>query len=81
MTAMQLHLNSELFAALQVIAEDEGLMRKAVKSLKRLAALKQAEESEEYLMSSDELDRILAEGDAEIANGNLQTIAVEDLWK
>lgn len=40
MTTMQLQLNSELFGALQVIAEDEGLMKKAVKSLKRLAAKK-----------------------------------------
>ena len=28
MTAMQLQLNSELFGALQVIAEDEVLMKK-----------------------------------------------------
>ena len=38
MTAMQLQLNSDLFGALQVISGDEGLMKKAVKSLKRLAS-------------------------------------------
>lgn len=81
MTAMQLQLNSDLFGALQVISGDEGLMKKAVKSLKRLAAMKMAKDAEENLMSSAELDRILREGDEEIAKGNLKPIAIEDLWK
>lgn len=81
MTAMQLQLNAELFGALQVIAEDEGLMKKAVKSLKRLAAKKQAMDETEYIMLDAELDRIIKEGDAEIAAGNLKPIAIEDLWK
>ena len=81
MTSMQLQLNSDLFGALQVISGDEGLMKKAVKSLKRLATLKIAKEAEENLMSSVELDRILKEGDEEIAKGNLKPIAIEDLWK
>lgn len=81
MTAMQLQLNAELFGALQVIAEDEGLMKKAVKSLKRLAAKKQAMDETEYVMSDAELDKIIKEGDAEIAAGNLKPIAIEDLWK
>ena len=81
MTAMQLQLNSDLFGALQVISGDEGLMKKAVKSLKRLATLKIARDAEESLISSAELDRILREGDEEIAKGNLKPIAIEDLWK
>ena len=81
MTAMQLQLNSDLFGALQVISGDEGLMKKAVKSLKRLATMKMAKDAEENLMSSTELDRILREGDEEIAKGNLKPIAIEDLWK
>ncbi|MBQ8709453.1 MAG: hypothetical protein IJ550_02565 [Bacteroidaceae bacterium] len=81
MTAMQLQLNSDLFGALQVISGDEGLMKKAVKSLKRLATMKMAKDAEENLMSSAELDRILREGDEEIAKGNLKPIAIEDLWK
>ena len=40
MTAMQ--LNAELFRELSIIAEDEGLMKKAVKYLKKLTAQKQA---------------------------------------
>lgn len=81
MTAMQLQLNSDLFGALQIISGDEGLMKKAVKSLKRLATLKIAKDAEESLMSSAELDQILKEGDEEIARGNLKPIAIEDLWK
>ena len=81
MTAMQLQLNSDLFGALQVISGDEGLMKKAVKSLKRLATKKIAKDAEENLMSSAELDRILRKGDEEIAKGNLKPIAIEDLWK
>ena len=81
MTATQLQLNSELFGALQVIAEDEGLMKKAVRSLKRLAAQKRATDETAYLMTDAELDRIIKEGDAEIAAGNLKPIAIEDLWR
>ena len=81
MTATQMQLNAELFGALQVISEDESLMRKAVKSLKRMAASKRVKEEDEYLMTSAELDKIIKEGDEEIAKGNLTPIAIEDLWK
>ncbi len=78
---MQLQLNSDLFGALQVISGDEGLMKKAVKSLKRLATMKLAKDATDNLMSSAELDKILKEGDEEIAKGNLKSVAIEDLWK
>ena len=81
MTAMQLQLNSDLFGALQVISGDEGLMKKAVKSLKRLATMKLAKDATDNLMSSAELDKILKEGDEEIAKGNLKSVAIEDFWK
>lgn len=81
MTAMQLQLNSDLFGALQVISGDEGLMKKAVKSLKRLATMKLAKDATDNLMSSAELDKILKEGDEEIAKGNLKSVAIEELWK
>jgi hypothetical protein len=81
MTATQMQLNAELFGALQVISEDESLMRKAVKSLKRMAASKHVKEEDEYLMTSAELDKIIKEGEEEIAKGNLTPIAIEDLWK
>ena len=78
---MQLRLDAEIFGALQVIAEDEGLMKKAARSLKRLAARRQAMATDENLISAAELDRILAEGDVEIAEGKFEPIAIEDLWK
>ena len=81
MTATQMQLNAELFGALQVISEDESLMRKAVKSLKRMATSKRVKEEDEYLMTSAELDKIIKEGEEEIAKGNLTPIAIEDLWK
>jgi hypothetical protein len=32
-------------------------------------------------MTSAELDKIIKEGEEEIAKGNLTPIAIEDLWK
>lgn len=81
MTTTQLQLNSELFGALQVIAEDEGLMKKAVKSLKRLAAKKQAMDETEYMMSSPAMVDILKQGEEGIKNGKGTVVKIEDLWK
>ena len=79
MTALQ--LNAELFRELSIIAEDENLMKKAVKYLKKLSAKKQTMDETEYIMSSPEMVRILRGGDEEIAKGNLEPIAIDDLWK
>jgi hypothetical protein len=79
MTALQ--LNAELFRELSIIAEDEGLMKKALKALKKLSAKKQAMDETEYIMSSPEMVKILREGDEEIAKGNFEPIAIDDLWK
>jgi len=81
MTATQLQLNSELFGALQIISEDEGLMKKAVKSLKRLASKKQAMDETEYMMSSPAMMEILKQGQEDIKNGKGKIVAIEDLWK
>ena len=43
MTTME--LNAELFRQLSIIAEDESLMRKAVKAVTRLAKQKETEET------------------------------------
>lgn len=75
MTAVQMQLNAELFGALQTISEDEGLMRKAVRSLKRIASQKKAE------MSMAELEDIVLQGEQDIAKGNFEPIAIDDLWK
>ena len=79
MTALQMQLNSELFGALQIISEDEGLMKKAVRSLKRIASQKKAADAN--TMSMAELEDIVLQGDKEIAEGNLQSVSIDDLWK
>lgn len=79
MTSVQMQLNSELFAALQTISVDEGLMKKAVRSLKRIASLKQAKD--ENLISMAELEDIVSEGEKDIREGNFQPVAIDDLWK
>ena len=79
MTSLQMQLNSELFGALQVISEDEGLMKKAVRSLKRIASQKKA--ADENVMSMSELEEIVRQGEKEIAKGNIHPIAIDDLWK
>lgn len=70
-----MQLNAELFGALQTISEDESLMKKAVRSLKRIASQKKAE------MSVAELEDIVRQGEQDIAKGNFQPIAIDDLWK
>lgn len=79
MTAVQMQLNAELFGALQTISGDEGLMKKAVRSLKRIASQKQAKD--ENLMSMAELEDIVRQGEKDIAEGNFQPVAIDDLWK
>ncbi len=78
MTAVQMQLNAELFGALQTISGDEGLMKKAVRSLKRIAARKSEESGN---MSMEELEKIVSRGEKEIAEGNIQPMAIDDLWK
>lgn len=77
MNTMQ--LNAELFGALQVISEDEGLMKKAIRALKRIASQKQ--KKDENTMPMAELENIVCQGEKDIAEGNYQPIAIDDLWK
>ena len=81
MTSLQMQLNSELFGALQVISEDEGLMKKAVKALQRIASKKRAMDETEYIMSSPAMVEILRQGDEDIKNGKGRVVELEDLWK
>ena len=64
-----------------IIAEDEGLMQKAVKYLKKLSAKKHAMDETEYLMSSPAMADILRQGEEDIKNGLGRVIKLEDLWK
>ena len=79
MTALQ--LNAELFRELSIIAEDESLMKKALKALKKLTAQKQAQDETEYIMSSPAMVEILRQGEEDIKNGRGRVIKIEDLWK
>jgi hypothetical protein len=79
MTTLQ--LNAELFRELSIIAEDEGLMKKAVKYLKKLTAQKQAMDETEYIMSSPAMVDILRQGQKDIEEGRGRVIKLEDLWK
>ena len=79
MTTLQ--LNAELFRELSIIAEDEGLMKKAVKYLKKLTAQKQAMDETEYIMSSPAMVDILRQGQKDIEEGRGHVIKIEDLWK
>ena len=79
MTALQ--LNAELFRELSIIAEDEGLMKKAVKYIKKLSAKKQTMDETEYIMSSPEMVRIIRQGEKDIEEGRGRVIKLEDIWK
>ncbi len=79
MTTLQ--LNAGLFRELSISAEDEGLMKKAVKYLKKLTAQKQAMDETEYIMSSPAMVDILRQGQKDIEEGRGRVIKLEDLWK
>ena len=79
MTALQ--LNAELFRELSIIAEDEGLMKKALKAIKKLSAKKQTMDETEYLMSSPAMAEIIRQGQEDIKNGKGRVVKLEDLWK
>ena len=66
MTAVQMQLNTELFTALQTISSDEGLMKKAVRSLKRIAAQHKADSTE---MTREAFLAKLAKGEEEYRQG------------
>ncbi|MBQ9223099.1 MAG: hypothetical protein IJ166_05175 [Prevotella sp.] len=76
-----LQLNAELFRELSIIAEDEDLMKKAVKALKRLSAKKLAKDETEYIMSSPEMVKVIRQGQKDIEEGRGRVVKVEDLWK
>lgn len=79
MTALE--LNAELFRELSIIAEDEGLMKKAVKYLKKLTTQKQTMDETEYIMSSPKMVEIIRKGEEDIKNGNFKVMTLDDIWK
>ena len=79
MTAFE--LNAELFRELSVIAEDEVLMKKALKALKKLTAQKKAKDETEYIMSSPAMVDVLRKGDEDSKNGNFKIVTLDEIWK
>ena len=78
MTATE--MNAELFRDLSIIAEDEGLMKKALKAIRRIAAQKRAMDETEYLMSSPAMAEIIRQGQEDIKNGKGRVVKLEDLY-
>lgn len=78
MTALEMQLNAELFGALQTISTDEGLMKKAVRSLKRIATQKT---SSEQALPKAELEEIVRQGEEDIKKGNFKIMTLDDIWK
>ena len=74
-------LNAELFRELSIIAQDEGMMKKAVKYLKKLTAQKQAMDDTEYIMASPAMVDIIRQGQKDIEEGRGRVIKLDDLWK
>ena len=79
MTALQ--LNAELFRELSIIAEDEGLMKKALKAIKKISAKKQAMDETDYIMSSPAMVEILQQGEEDIKNGKGRVVTLDEIWK
>lgn len=79
MTAIQ--LNAELYRNMGIIADDEDLLAKVLKYVKKLAAQKKSTDETEYLMSSSAMADIIREGQEDIKNGRGEVVAIEDLWK
>ena len=76
-----LELNAELFRELSIIANDENLMKKAVKALKRITASKKAVDETEYLMSSSAMAEVIRKGQEDIKKGLGQVVKLDELWK
>lgn len=66
MTTLQMKLNAELFGALQTISSDEDLLKKAVRSLKRIAAKSKSAPKE---MTREEFYAKLDKGEEEYRQG------------
>ena len=79
MTTLQ--LNAELFRELSIISEDEGMMKKAIKALKRITMQKQTIDETEYIMSSPKMVDILRQGDEDIKNGRGRVVTLDEIWK
>lgn len=69
-----LELNAELFRQLSIIAEDETLMQKAVKALRRLARQKEAQAEETEYINKEEVLAGIDAGLKDMIAGRTQSL-------
>ena len=76
-----IELNAEIYRAMSVIAEDEALLRRVLKYVKKLAAQKQ----DETRMTEEEFFARVEEAEEEYRQGHYTTLmpgeSVEDMLK
>lgn len=68
-----LELNAELFRQLSIIAEDETLMQKAVKAIRRLARQKETKTEETEYISKEEVLAGIDAGLKDVLAGRTQS--------
>lgn len=68
-----LELNAELFRQLSIIAEDETLMQKAVKAIRRLARQKETKNEETEYISKEEVLAGIDAGLKDVLAGRTQS--------
>ena len=71
MTSLQ--LNAEIYEALSIIAQDESLLKKAARSLKRLASQKK----DETLMSREEFFATVDQSIQDANQGRIKKVSSE----
>ena len=69
MTASQARLNAQCFGALQIISQDEELMRKAVRSLQRIVDKVKPATDDPTLMTKEEFFRRVDQARGEYERG------------
>ena len=76
-----IELNAEIYRAMSVIAEDEAMLRRVLKYMKKLAAQKQ----DETRMTEEEFFARVEEAEEEYRQGHYTTLmpgeSVEDMLK
>lgn len=79
MTTLQ--LNEAIAQELSTISNNEGLLKKALKAIRKVVSERDDEASMSEALSSPQMLKILRDGRAEIASGNIKPIELDDLWK
>lgn len=79
-TMTALELNAELFKELSIIVQDETMMQKAVKALRRITERMKAKDTTDYILSSPAMAEIIRQGEEDIKQGRGKKINLKELW-